>query len=103
MKTDFRLCGLGRKKSVTCGLLFSDGETFWPTVKMDQDVFDAMWKYCDKNWGDPKIAEIEHDGFSEDGIPLNAFFVGFREWDLKQKPSGYASDSPRKQPINNSH
>lgn len=81
-KSDFALVGLGRPFSMTCGLLHTDRETFWPKVGIPRERFDALWDYCSGNWKDKKIAEIEHEGLYEDGTPINPVVVGVREWDL---------------------
>jgi hypothetical protein len=76
-KTDFKLVGLGRKKSMTCEPLDKE-DCFWPKVGITQDRFDALWKYQEGNWADKLIAEIEHDGLDEDGIPKNGTVVAVR-------------------------
>lgn len=66
---------------MTCQPLQNEN-IFWPKVGIDRDRFEALWNYCKGNWKDKKIAEIEHDGFYEDGTPINPVVVGVREWDL---------------------
>lgn len=78
MKSDFKLVGLGRKKSMTCEPL-NNQNTFHPKVEMEQDRFDALWNYKKNNWGDKMIAEIEHEGLFSDGTPKNGIVVGVRE------------------------
>lgn len=80
--TDFKLVGLSRAKSATCELLYTDKETFWPKVGLTQDRFDALWDFCDGDWKNQKIAEIEHDGLDADGLPINGVLVNIRMWDL---------------------
>jgi len=78
MKTDFKLVGLGRKKSMTCEPL-GNQNTFWPKVEIDQDRFDALWNYKKNHWEDKMIAEIEHEGLFSDGTPKNGIVVAVRE------------------------
>lgn len=78
MKSDFKLVGLGRKKSMTCEPLNNEN-VFWPKVSISQDRFDALWNYKKNHWDDEMIAEIEHDGFYEDGTPINPVVVAVRE------------------------
>lgn len=70
MKSKFRLKGLNRPKSMTCYPLNNEN-IFWPKVDMSQERFDALWKYCKGHWKEDKFVEIEHDGFYEDGTPIN--------------------------------
>lgn len=78
LKSDFKLVGLSRPKSITCEPLNSE-DTFHPKVAMEQDRFDALWNYKKNNWSDKMIAEIEHEGLSIDGIPKNGVVVAVRE------------------------
>ena len=78
MKTDFKLVGLGRKKSMTCEPLNNE-EIFFPKVGLTQDRFDALWNYKENNWGGEMIAEIEHEGLYPDGTPKNGIVVAVRE------------------------
>lgn len=78
MKSDFKLVGLGRKKSMTCEPL-NNQNTFHPKVNMEQDRFDALWDYKKNNWSDKMIAEIEHEGLFPDGTPKNGVVVAVRE------------------------
>ena len=53
-------------------------------IKRDGNIlglekFNELWNYCEGNWIDRKIAEIEHDGYFEDGLPINPIVVGIRE------------------------
>ena len=52
---------------------------FWPKVSISQDRFDALWNYKKNHWDDKMIAEIEHDGFYEDGTPINPTVTAIRE------------------------
>lgn len=79
IKSDFKLVGLSKAKSATLELIDTDRETFWATIDMTQEKFDSMWKYCENNWSDKKIAEVVHDGFYADGTPKNPVMTGFRE------------------------
>lgn len=78
MKTDFKLVGLGRKKSMTCEPL-ENQNTFWPKVEIAQDRFDALFTYKKNHWEDKMIAEIEHEGLFPDGTPKNGIVVAVRE------------------------
>lgn len=77
MITEFKLAGLSKPKSMTC---YTKKEViFWPKVEMAQDRFDALFVYCKHNWQDEKVVEIEHDGFYEDGTPINPVVKTFKE------------------------
>lgn len=78
MKTEFKLIGLSRPASATLQHLDSDRDIFWATINMPQDRIDALWNLCEGDWKNMKIAEIECDGLSEDGTPINAKMIGFR-------------------------
>jgi len=78
MKKDFKLVGLSKGKRATLELLHSDRETFWAKIDMTQDRFNAMWNYCENNWKDTKIAEVECDYLTSDGIPINAVLTGIK-------------------------
>ena len=78
LKSDFKLVGLGRKKSMTCEPLNNEN-IFWPKVGLTQDRFDALWNYKKNHWDDKMIAEIEHEGINEEGIPINGIVVAVRE------------------------
>ena len=78
MKSDFKLTGLSKPQSFTCEPLHNEN-IFWAKNGMSKEVFDGLWNYCDGNWKDKKIAEIEHDGIIEDGTPINPIVVGIRE------------------------
>ena len=77
-KSDFKLVGLSRKKSMTCEPL-NNQNTFWPKVGIAQDRFNALWDYKKNNWSDKMIAEVEHSGIDKDGIPINGNVVNVRE------------------------
>lgn len=78
VKSDFKLTGLGRKKSMTCEPLNNEN-IFFPKVGLTQDRFDALWNYKKNHWKDKMIAEIEHEGINEEGIPINGTVVAVRE------------------------
>ena len=78
MKSDFKLTGLGRKKSMTCEPLNNEN-IFCPKVGLTQDRFDALWDYKKNHWSDKMIAEIEHEGVNEEGIPINGTVISVRE------------------------
>ena len=78
MISDFKLVGLSRKKSMTCEPMYSQ-ETFWPKVDLTQDRFDALWNYFTQCKPMEMIAEIEHDGFYKDGIPINGKVINVRD------------------------
>ena len=78
MRTDFRLVGLGRTKSMTCEPMDKE-EIFWPKVGLTQDRFDALWEFFTLLKPMQMIAEIEHEGFYEDGTPREAVVVAVRE------------------------
>ncbi len=86
MKSDFRLRGLNKSKTATLELIDTDRTTFWAKIDMPKERFNALWDYCKGNWKEPKIAEIEHDGFNDDGTPHKPIMTGFREWDLSIIP-----------------
>lgn len=78
MKSDFKLTGLSRKKSMTCEPLDNEN-IFWPTVGLPQDRFDALWDYFSGSKPMRMIAEIEHEGINDEGIPINGTVVGVRD------------------------
>ena len=78
VKSDFKLTGLGRKKSMTCEPL-NNQNIFWPKVGLTQDRFNALWDYFKGNKPMQMIAEIEHEGLYEDGTPINGNVVGVRD------------------------
>ena len=78
VKSDFKLTGLGRKKSMTCEPL-NNQNIFWPMVGLTQDRFDALWDYFKGNKPMQMIAEIEHEGLFEDGTPKNGTVVAVRD------------------------
>jgi hypothetical protein len=72
MTSNFHLVGLSKPKSATLHLLGTDRTTFWASIDMTKDRFDALfnWAKTDDNfWKEDKIAVVEHDGFYEDGTP----------------------------------
>jgi hypothetical protein len=85
MKSDFRLVGLSRPRSMTLEFLHTDKETFWAVPEMPQDRFDALfnWAKSDDNfWKNKWVAEVEHSGFYEDGTPAEPKkVVAIRECD----------------------
>ncbi len=74
MKSDFKLVGLSRNKSMTCEPLNNEN-IFWPKVGLTQDRFDALWDYRQN----VMIAEIEHEGIDENGIPINGVVIAVKE------------------------
>lgn len=80
MKTDFKLVGLSREKSMTCEPLNNEN-IFWPKVSLSQDRFDALWMYKENNWDEKMIAEIEHEGLLSDGRPINGVVIAVRNWE----------------------
>lgn len=82
MITDFRLKGLSKPKSATLEFINTDKETIFATIEMPDEKIEALWGYCKGNWEDAKIAEVEHDGFNTNGLPIKPKVIGIREWDL---------------------
>lgn len=74
----FKLKGLSRKASFTCEPLENEN-TFWAASGIPQDRFDALFDYCKGNWEDKKLVEIEHEGISEDGTPINPVVISIKE------------------------
>ena len=78
MITDFKLTGLSKPQSFTCEPL--NGDTiFWAKNGLGKEKFNELWNYCNGNWSDKKIAEIQHNGIREDGTPINPVVIGIRE------------------------
>lgn len=76
IRTEFRLVGLSKPFSATCRTPESGSdECFWPKLGIPRERFDALWDYCKGNWGEHKMAVIEHNGLSEDGTPINGVIV----------------------------
>lgn len=84
-RSDFKLVGLSKGKRATLELLYTDRETFWAKIDMDDDEFDSLWEFCSEDWKAKKIAVIEHDGLYPDLTPINPIMVDYREWDIKEK------------------
>ncbi len=82
-QSDFRLIGLSKPNSATLQFLYSDEETFWAKCNMTPETFQAMFDYCEGNWDELKIAEVEHDGFYDDRTPINPVVIGIRIWDIR--------------------
>lgn len=78
VKSDFKLTGLSRKKSMTCEPL-NNQNIFWPKVELTQDRFDALWNYFKGNKPMKMIAEIEYEGLYNDGTPINGTVVVVRD------------------------
>lgn len=78
MKSDFKLTGLSKSQSFSCEPLNTEN-IFWAKNGLGEEKFNELWDYCKGNWQDKKIAEIEHDGLNNDGIPINPVVVGIRE------------------------
>lgn len=79
LKSDFKLIGLGRKKSMTCTPMDNE-EIFWPSVGLTQERFDALWDYFSGSKPMKMIAEIEHEGLYEDGTPKSSIVVDVRDF-----------------------
>lgn len=83
IKSDFRLIGLSKPNSATLTFLDTDKTTFWASFNISPDRFKALFKWAkesDDFWKTKWIAEIEHDGYYEDGTPKNPICTGVREW-----------------------
>lgn len=78
MKSDFKLTGLSKPQSFTCEPLDNEN-IFWAKNGLGEGRFNALFNYCNGDWPTKRIAEIEHDGFYEDGTPKNPVVVGIRE------------------------
>lgn len=80
MTTQFKLTGLSKPRSFT--METSSGEIFWATADENvfpQERFDALFNYAKGNWSEKKQAVIEHDGFAEDGTPINPKVIMIKE------------------------
>jgi len=75
--SEFRLTGLSRKKSFTLQLLHTDREIFWATPEMSQHSFDTFWNYYIPS--NKYIAEVQHNGLTGDGIPIDPIVISIRE------------------------
>ncbi len=69
MKTEFKLKGLSKPRSFTCHT--DKGNIFWAKSTMAFDRFDALFDFYKGEWKEEKRVLIEHDGFREDGTPIN--------------------------------
>lgn len=82
MKTDFKLIGLNRQRDrfMTCVPLHNE-EIFWPKMAMSMEKFNELWNYFTGLSPMRMIAEIEHDGLTDDGVPINGTVVNVRDYD----------------------
>lgn len=78
METEFKLIGLSRPQSFTLELSHNK-EIFWAKNGMGLKKFNELWNYCSGHWEDEKLAQVQHDGFSLDGTPINPVVVGISE------------------------
>jgi hypothetical protein len=81
MKSDFKLVGFSRRKSMSCEPLNNEN-IFWPKIDMTQDRFNALFDWAKKDdgfWKLKWIAEIDHEGLYEDGTPINPVVKAIRE------------------------
>lgn len=83
-RSDFKLVGLSKGKRATLELLYTDRETFWAKIDMNNKEFESLWAFC-YDWKIKKIAVIEHDGLYPDLTPKNPVMVDYREWDIKEQ------------------
>jgi hypothetical protein len=79
MKSNFNLIGLSKPDRFTLSLLNNKEDIFWSKSNFTKERFDALFIYCDNNWNDKKIAEVIHDGFNINGIPINPIVVNITE------------------------
>lgn len=63
---------------MTC-VVGQDGEIFHPKCNFAQDRFDALWDYFSTNKPMKMIAEIEHEGLSNDGTPINGIVLSVKD------------------------
>lgn len=67
----FKLTGLSKPLSFTMetskGIIFHA-----PALEscFTYQGFDELFKYCKGNWADNKQARVAHNGFAEDGTPI---------------------------------
>lgn len=78
MISDFLLSGLSRGYSMTCQNAKQD--FFWLKVGLTKERFNALWDYFKGLDKKEMIAEIEHDGFSEDGTPINGVVINVKHF-----------------------
>ena len=78
MNTEFKLIGLSKPQSFTLELAHNQ-EIFWAKNGMGLKKFNELWNYCSGHWEDKKLAQVQHDGFSLDGTPINPVVVGISE------------------------
>lgn len=81
MRTDFKLVGLSAPQSFTCMTDKTD-ERFWAKNGLLHGKYQELCKWVRTNdyfWEDKWVAEIEHDGFYNDGTPKNPICVGIRQ------------------------
>lgn len=67
----FKLVGLSKPRSFT--LETSKGITFnAPALESSfaYQQFDELFKYCEGNWADNKVARVAHGWFADDGTPI---------------------------------
>lgn len=69
MVSDFEIVGLGKPNYIACWT--EDQYTFYPSIAMKQDRFDAFFLYCKGNWDEKKIAVVEYEQ-EINGIPVNS-------------------------------
>ena len=82
MISDFLLKGLSLKRSYTCYTMDGKESIFWAKSNWDYEKFRKLFdwaKNSDNFWKSKWIAEIEHDGFYEDGTPVNPMVLNIRE------------------------
>ena len=81
MKTEYKIVGLERLHNpddISATLeYFEKEETFKAFVAGTKEQKEAMWNYCKGDWGDKKIAEVEHEGMMN-GYPMNPRVISIR-------------------------
>lgn len=75
MKTEFKFVGLSRLNNEhymagTCQLK-NEQDFFQCAISGDSETKESLWKYCEGNWKEDKIAVVEHAGLTSGGIPIN--------------------------------
>lgn len=74
---EFQLRGLSKPKSVTITPIGQPDADFLNVRSgLTEQAFNELFKYCEGNWGEPKIAKILCEVVDSRGYPVNGLFIG---------------------------
>jgi hypothetical protein len=83
MRTHFKLVTIN-ERNAALGFLDLPGSQFFADIQIPADKIKKITYAIKHNWFNLFLAEVEHDGFYENGVPCKPVITGVSEYKIKR-------------------